>query len=445
MEKLSSLRFDALAGYARNPWTLLTADEREWYSDANEKVLGVLVQDRMDKDYVCVIMGRDRIGRFRAVHLSPFFPRLRDAREHIGPLLDEWSLKDPREFEQADEPDEAMEFFRPRHPLNRLHLGFVKIATREEYSPAKGIMEAMMYFFRDPDGNFVEQFQSVAFNARFWELYLFALLAEGRYAVDRNHPAPDYSCSGVAGTFFIEAVTVNPTMKDGKIAEPRLQDQDRVQYMEHYLPIKFAGPLTDKLKKKYWEKPHIGDRPIVFAIADFHRPLAMTMSQGALPVYLYGRHVVHRRDWAGNLRPRFEAVKEHVWEKKVVPSGFFNLPDSEHISAVISTREATIAKFNRIGMKAGFGSHRVRMTRAGDRYDRNGTQPKHSRVSVESKTYHERWIDGLEVYHNPKAIEPLNPEAFPFAFHHFLEGEEIAFFGPEEGWFGSKTDVRLAD
>ncbi|MGA9898786.1 MAG: hypothetical protein WBQ09_11850, partial [Terriglobales bacterium] len=133
MEKLSSLRFDALAGYARNPWTLLTADEREWYSDANEKVLGVLVQDRMDKDYVCVIMGRDRIGRFRAVHLSPFFPRLRDAREHIGPLLDEWSLKDPREFEQADEPDEAMEFFRPRHPLNRLHLGFVKIATREEY------------------------------------------------------------------------------------------------------------------------------------------------------------------------------------------------------------------------------------------------------------------------------------------------------------------------
>ena len=443
MEKLSSLRFDALAGYARTPWTLLTADEREWYSEANERVLGVLVQDRMDKDYVCVVMGRDAIGRFRAVYLSDFFPRLRDARENIAVLLDEWSLKDPREFEQGDEPNEPMEFFRPRHPFKKLNPGFVKIAAMEEYSPAKGIMEAMMYYFKDPDGNFVEQFQSTAFNARFWELYLFALLAEGRYAVDRDRPAPDYSCVGVTGAFFIEAVTVNPTMKDGRVAEPPVRDW--AAYMEEYLPIKFAGPLTEKLKKKYWEKPHIKGGPIVFAIADFHRPFAMTVSQNALPVYLYGRRVVQRRDWAGNLRPQFEVVNEHVWGKKVVPSGFFNLPESQHISAVISTREATIAKFNRIGFKAGFGSRRVRMIRSGDRYNPNGTKSSRSRVSVESKKYRESWTDGLEVYHNPNAAEPLNPDTFPFAFHHFLDGDEMVGTGPEGGWFGSETKVPLAD
>jgi hypothetical protein len=68
MEKLSPLRFDALAGYARTPFTLITADEREWFSEEQEKVLGVIVQDRADQDYVCVVMGRDRVGRYRAVH-----------------------------------------------------------------------------------------------------------------------------------------------------------------------------------------------------------------------------------------------------------------------------------------------------------------------------------------------------------------------------------------
>ena len=62
MEELSLLRFDALAGYARQPHTLLTADERAWYSEDKEKVLGTIVQDRTDKDYVCIILGRDRIG-----------------------------------------------------------------------------------------------------------------------------------------------------------------------------------------------------------------------------------------------------------------------------------------------------------------------------------------------------------------------------------------------
>src|SRR5580704_16125584 len=100
MERLSPLRFDALAGYARQPFTLLTADERDWYSEAREKVLGVIVQDRTDKDYVCVDLGRDRVGRYRAVHLSDWIPRLRDARVAIPGILAEWGAKDPAEFEQ---------------------------------------------------------------------------------------------------------------------------------------------------------------------------------------------------------------------------------------------------------------------------------------------------------------------------------------------------------
>jgi hypothetical protein len=452
MEDLSLLRFDALAGYARQPHTLLTADERAWYSESGEKVLGTVVQDRADKDYVCIVLGRDRVGRYRAVHLSEFFTRLREARAAMPAILAEWGAKDPAEFEQGDEPRQPMEFFRPQHPVERLHLAFRKLTELEEYSPARGIMEAMMYWFKDPDGNFVEQFQNGGFNGRFWELYLFALLAELRHAVNRDHPAPDFLCRSIFGQFFIEAVTANPTMQDGRIAEPEIDDgneEELNRYMLNYLPIKFAGPLTDKLKKKYWEKPHIGGNPIVFAIADFHRPFAMVHSQTALTTYLYGRRFNAVRDFRGNLIPTSVPVTEHVWGQKRVPSGFFNLPDAANISAVISSREATLSKFNRIGLKAGFGSPRVRMIREGTRYvpDRNRRHPQNLRVSVNAKRYREQWEDGLEVYHNPNANIELDPRILPTAMHHFLEGDELKSFTTKltGRWFGSVTHVNLAE
>lgn len=450
MEKLSPLRFDALAGYARQPLTLLTSDERDWYSEAGEKVIGTIVQDRADKDYVCIVLGRDRVGRYRAVHLSDWFPRLRDAREAMPEILTEWGAKDAAEFEQDDEPRQPMEFFRPRHPVERLNLGFRKLTEMEEYSPARDIMEAMMYWFKDPDGNFVEQFQNGGFNGRFWELYLFALLSESRHAVNREHPAPDFLCSGIFGQFFIEAVTANPTMRSGRNVEPAIgTDEQRNQYMLNYLPIKFAGPLTDKLKKKYWEKPHINANPIVFAIADFHRPLAMVHSQTALRTYLYGRRFDAVQDRRGNLIPTSAPVTEHAWGQKRVPSGFFNLPDAENISAVISSREATLSKFNRIGLKAGFGSPRVRMVREGNRYvpDGNRLEPEYVRVSVSGKRYRERWEDGLEVYHNPNANIPLDPRVFPTAMHHLREGDALSSFTTKltGRWFGSVTRVSLAE
>ena len=365
-------------------------------------------------------------------------------------LLAEWAAKDPAEFEQGDEPRQPMEFFRPQHPVERRHLAFRKLTEMEEYSPARGIMEAMMFWFKDPDGNFVEQFQDGGFNGRFWELYLFALLAELRHTVNRDHQAPDFLCGGIFGQFFIEAVTANPTMRGGKVVETRIRtEEERTQYMLNYLPLKFAGPLTAKLKKRYWEKPHINGNPIVLAIADFHRPFAMVHSQTALTTYLYGRRSVAVRDFRGNLIHASVPVAEHEWGKKTVPSGFFYLPDAENISAVVSSRETTLSKFNRIGLKAGFGSPRVRMIRMGTRYvpDRNRREPEQIRVSVNGRRYRERWEDGLEVYHNPNANIPLDPRVFPTAMHHILDGNDLTSFTSKLNgrWFGSVTRINLAE
>ena len=44
----------------------------------------------------------------------------------------------------------------------------------------------MMRWHEDADGNLIEQFQTSGFDARIWELYLFAALSEAGYGIDRS-------------------------------------------------------------------------------------------------------------------------------------------------------------------------------------------------------------------------------------------------------------------
>jgi hypothetical protein len=67
MKRLSKLRFDALAGYIRSPYSFLFAEELDWFQAGDEKLLGVVSIDTTDLDYVATVLARDERGRFRAV------------------------------------------------------------------------------------------------------------------------------------------------------------------------------------------------------------------------------------------------------------------------------------------------------------------------------------------------------------------------------------------
>jgi len=216
--------------------------------------------------------------------------------------------------------------------------------------------------------------------------------------------------------------------------------------MTHYLPIKFAGPLTTKLNRRYWELPHVGQQPIVIAIQDFHYPQSMTWSETSLVTYLYGHQFNWHHDECGRLIISPERIVEHVWGEKRVPSGFFDLPGAQNVSAVISNRQDTILKFNRMGLKAGFGSDRVRMVRAGRRYidDPNSALPGEFVAEVNDPAYTESWIEGMCVFHNPSAAIQLPPEMFSGAAHHFFEGGRMRSFLPEFHPYGSHTLITIA-
>lgn len=355
------------------------------------------------------------------------------------------------ERKQGDDEGPSVDFFTPIVQVSKLDPAFHQLTNEERFSPALEIIRPMMRWYEDVDGNFVEQFQTKGFHPRIWELYLFAALTEAGYVFDRTHPAPDFTVQGVLGGFCIEATTVNPSQdSSGNPLPPPATDTPEAEsaYMREYVPVRYAGALTTKLNKKYWEHPHVANMLLVFAIQDFHAPMSMTWSRSGLTIYLYGYDHDVSQSGDGELTIIPRKVEKHRWGNKVIPSGFFDLPDAENISAVIFNSSATISKFSRTGLIAGFGSKRVRMIREGTMmdHDPNASEPKFFRVEVLPDTYNESWVEGMDVFHNPRARYPLDPNLLAGAAHHrLLDSGLVVSNVPKWHAFASVTHMFLND
>jgi hypothetical protein len=446
MKKLARNRFEALAGYSRRPETIAISEEVEWYSDDSERVLGVIVWDFSDSDFGGIVLGRDQRRRFRAVSMSDFCDSRDFARQLLMEELERWSKMPDSEFQQGDEKGTPLDTFAPVVPAHRLSETFVRVATIEGFSPARDLIEAMMPFYEDVDGNFVEQFQTTAFDARFWELYLFALLNEQGFRFNRSFKAPDFFCQRFLDSIFVEAVTVNPTTNAaGLIIEPEVPT-DKMgfkAYYQEYMPLKWGSPLTSKLKKRYWELEHVKGKPIVFAIQDFHIPRAMTFSGHSITSYLYGIDFTALFDETGKLMVKSSQRPLHKWGDKTIESGFFNLPDSQNVSAVVTNPTATISKFNRMAYLAGFGSRSVKMISFGLCYDHdpNAAVPRKFVFEVNDPKYSENWAQGANVYHNAGAIHQLDSSFLPDAAHHWFEEGIFRSVVPDFHPFQSQTAI----
>lgn len=97
MKPIPLVRFNAFAGYARQPRARLCAEELAWFEHGGERVLGTLIRDRSDNDFGGVIFGRDLKHRYRCVHVTTFDEKRRCAEINLR-----------REMERvAAEPDDA--------------------------------------------------------------------------------------------------------------------------------------------------------------------------------------------------------------------------------------------------------------------------------------------------------------------------------------------------
>jgi hypothetical protein len=446
LREISRARANILLSCVRRPEADFMAQELAWFETDDSRVIATLVTDA-DGEFSSIILARDGRERFRAVAVtdpaettSTAAGILRLKLEELMPHIDTLRI-------QGDEVGKPVDFFRPRVREEKLHANYRRLATGDDFAAARSVINELMRWYEDVDGNFIEQFQTTGFDARVWELYLYAALVEDGLHVTRPAPAPDMLAGGLFGDFALEATTIQPSKPSGGQAVRPPVPQTRMDleaYVRQYLPIRYAGPLSSKLRRRYWDFPSVNGKPLVLAIQDFHSPLSMVYSYPALPIYLYGFAQVPQRDSDGGLTVNAVRIPEHRWGAKVVPSGFFSLPGAEYISAVICNNSGTINKFNRIGVGAGFGSGRVTLVQSGmvGDPDPHSSEPlPFERVVAEG--HPETWIEGMDVFHNPNAMHPLAEGLLRGAAHHrLLPDMQIETTGPSWKPLESRTEIR---
>ena len=336
-----------------------------------------------------------------------------------------------------------LDLFTELHDEAKLHPQFKLLRDREVSAPARAMLTKVCEDLEDPDGNLVEQFQTFGFDARTFEIFLYAMFKESGHAIDRSHDRPDFGLSRDGVAAWVEAVTANPT-PTGSI-DPYAPFPGQPFDYKNAVPIKLGSPLFSKLKKKYWNLPHVVGKPLVFALQDFHAPGSLTNSSAALAYYLFGIDQSWHKTQDGKLIIDSGSVKEHSVGSKRIPSGFFSQPDAENVSAVLFCNSGTIPKFGRMGQQGQYRSPKVRMLRYGTkhRFDVHATLPEAFLYEVgDPELGPETWREGTILIRNPNALRPLPPEWLGAAAEEdFENGQVMTTFAEDFLPFMSVTQV----
>ena len=435
MRKISKRQFDAYC-YARQPAILALAEEVDWYEAENKKLLAVVTRDKTDDDFGSVILGRDARKLFRAIEVCYDFCKTQaEAVTKLKKSIKKYENDGRQNYPQGDEKEAPNEIYNLVVKPEKVHSYFTILTEDPRFEAAKNFICEAIYCHIDVDGNYIQQFQSDGFDARLWELYLYIYFYNAGFKLQRKFPSPDFCISRFGNECFIEAVTVgkNPNFD---VPYPNTA-KEMLELSKDYLPIKFGSALYSKISRdqKYWELEHVAGKPFILAIHDYHVPAAdglpvsMTWSWAGLFSYLYGfrnpAEVVN-----GEILPKtetvntkmnliMEKVEEHTVGDKIIPANFFIQPDAENISAVLFSNAATVTAFNCMGKLAGLGSANVKMTRKGMKTTPKGSvlYPVPFIIDVDDINYEETWADSLVMFHNPRALHPVDPQAFPDISH----------------------------
>lgn len=408
IKSISKSKFD-LYRFAYPTLPSFLGQEIAWFSDINEKILATIILDACDSDYAAILLGKDEIGRMRCFDSEASFPSPNDAILWISKQISSLQRHD-EVFPQEDcDSKKKLELFKDIAKKEKQHFNYKTLRDRPEWNSARNLIEKIMPFYTDVDGNFIQQFQSDGFNQRLWELFLFNFFIEEGLDIDRTRNAPDFVVRRDDLVIGIEAVATSTSL-----------------HTSDDIALRWSGALSNKLKhtsqenknaKKnhYWEKEGLKDKPFVIAIQNFYNETSESVELSILNEMLFGY------DFTKNPPKKVELYTKPNGSK--IPSGFFfNQENVEHLSAVIATPLGILSTFNRIGKERGFDTHNTIMFHQGVRIENSKPQEFVYQVK-ECEFAHEKWSDGMVVIHNPNARNPLPKSSFQNAVHIYFNSE----------------------
>ena len=221
------------------------------------------------------------------------------------------------------------------------HPAFLSMRDLPHYESARKIMNELYTRMGDPNGNFVTDFQSYGYHARVFELCCFAYLESHGFNIDRSYESPDFLVSVGDAKLAVEAATSNPSVglnEDISLTKIVYEEpsEDLLDKSMNEFPVRMGNLLLRKLRKRYWEQPHCQNIPIVLIVSPLYEPGSVFNIDDSLARYLYGGWDVFPA-WVkyNGIFTRYVPIVSHTFEGRQLPSNFFSMPLSRHISAVI--------------------------------------------------------------------------------------------------------------
>lgn len=298
------------------------------------------------------------------------------------------------------------DLFDPVVPPEKLNLLFSNLIDGRGRAPARSTLQNAFDQLPKPDGNFIKDFQTTGFSARVWELYLAAYATSIGLHLTQPDDRPDYLLTKAGASVWLEATTANPT--DGE--EPHGASPISNWELGNEFLVKLGSALYSKLTKRYWQLPHVAGLPFVIALADFHDNDPLRASSGPLSRYLYGTHLLLTSGPGEPVKGVDHPVPSIHSSRKTIPGHFFELPETEHISAILFSNAGTIGKFDRMGFDRHLHSD-MRMLRWGYAFDSEITAVAPEPFAYVVGDAPETWGQEVIVFHNPHALHPV-PDKF---------------------------------
>ncbi|WP_166299325.1 hypothetical protein [Bradyrhizobium sp. 2S1] len=180
--EMRTARFNILAIGSRRSPTRLVAEERSYWSDLEERVVGLVFRDKVDNDYGWGLLARDRVGRFRwvdgDVSLKSEHYATNGLRDRIARVAEQGNYD--MLGDQGDEtnyPTNLLELPAGTDP-QKLHSSFKILLDTPGRAPSRAVLREIGPWLALSDPHFVREFQFTQFDQRLWELYLWAALRE---------------------------------------------------------------------------------------------------------------------------------------------------------------------------------------------------------------------------------------------------------------------------
>jgi len=318
-----------------------------------------------------------------------------------------------------------LDIFTEQIKESKLHPKYKTIRDCLNFTGEQEVLKDWIDGFIDRDNKIVKEFQE-SFHSTFWEFYLYAIFKEAKFEIDFTKNRPDFIIIKPQ-KLYIEAV-VSKIKQNGIKEEERTLEDILSMLKPVHLHKDFNNSLNESITrysnsieskyKKYngyttskgkYHKGYLEDKdfdknaPYIIALSGYEQINYGNNFHYAMLSLLYGIHY-------DNLNDKYskeESILKPNTNSKIKLGLFLN-DAMKDISAIIFSSTVTLGKLTSLSISQNKSPLKLNSVLC----MKHDTEPPYFKPQIVSKDNPEYLSDGLFIFHNPFAVNPISNDLF---------------------------------